>query len=164
MKLSILHSCRALCATTLAAGLLLLGGMTQASAAPPLLDLTLQKPDVQSDLAFVQYDTTTLVASGYANEISYADGTVEDIDNGTFLLLAGITTAGELQGGGLTIEGKTPTQDDTGILLKGTLTQLGFTDGLIEFLFDPTGGDLMDDYAGRTGGIIMTLPDFTGFG
>jgi hypothetical protein len=94
-------------------------------------------------------------------------GPVLNIQGGSFLLNATISTSGVATGGTLTIGGAVP---DLGLsgpsLLTGALTAFGFSPVIgspLEFLFTVNGGDLSALYggAGAKTGVILSG---TGFG
>lgn len=133
------------------------------------LNLTLPaEPDFFSDFIDVSYSSGTdvFVANGFAAELMTGGGT-EAVAGGTFNLTAAISDAGLLSpGGSLSIGGTIAALGfNSGTLLTGTLTALGFAAGgdPLEFLFDVTGGDAATLFGGigATGGIVFGA---TGFG
>jgi len=133
---------------------------TSANAA--LLGLTLEPaPDIFSSFITVDYDmgTEMLTAAGFA--LNFFDGSDNAIAGGTFSLTASIDNSGVLSGGSLVITGTTA-GFNSGTLLTGSITALGFDDAggdPLEFMLDITGGDLAGMY-GLNGGIIMTNTGF----
>ncbi|WDD96932.1 PEP-CTERM sorting domain-containing protein [Thalassomonas actiniarum] len=138
------------------------GLFAASSANAALLGLTLEPaPDIFSSFITVDYDmgTEMLTADGFA--LNFFDGANNAIAGGTFSLNASIDNSGVLSGGSFTITGTTA-GFNSGILLTGLLTDLGFDDlggDPLEFMVDITGGDLMGMY-GPVGGIIMTNTGF----
>ena len=132
------------------------------SANAALLGLNLDPaPDIFSSFITVDYDmgTQTLTADGFA--LNLFDGADNAIAGGTFSLTASVDNSGVLSGGSLMIGGTTG-GFNSGTLLTGSLTALGFDDAggdPLEFMFDVTGGDLAGMY-GSSGGIIMTNTGF----
>ncbi|WDE07684.1 PEP-CTERM sorting domain-containing protein [Thalassomonas viridans] len=137
--------------------------LTANSANAALLGLNLAPaPDIFSSFITVDYDmgTETLTADGFA--LNFFDGANNAIAGGTFSLTASIDNSGVLSGGSLMIMGTTA-GFNSGTLLTGSITALGFDDGggdPLEFMLDITGGDLAGMY-GPHGGIIMTSTGLT---
>jgi hypothetical protein len=156
---------RGFCASLLIAALALgVTGPAQAS----LLNLTPETPDIFSSFTDISYvdGTDTLVAKGTALTVDDDGvGAPEGIVGGTFDLSAIIDDVGSLSGGSIIIGGTVASIGaNSGTLLTGTLTDIGFKDAgggdPLEFLFSVTGGDLAGLYGG-TGGIILTGTGFT---
>lgn len=155
---------RGFCASLLIAALAL--GVSGPAQASPL-NLIPETPDIFSSFTDISYVAGTLVAQGFALSVDDDGvGAAEDILGGTFNLDAAIDVGGNLSGGSLSIGGTVASIGaNSGTLLTGTLTDIGFVDTIgggdpLEFLFSVTGGDLAGLYGG-TGGIILTGTGFT---
>ena len=141
----------------------LLTGLGTVQAAP--LNLILGTPDISSGFMSTTYNATTDL---FAVDGSFASGTLDgaNIANQTFFLNANISAGGVLNSGSLTISGTSGIYN-SGTLLTGNLLQVGFSNatplsGLLEFLFTPTGGDLLAEYGGGNGGIILSASGYDG--
>jgi len=98
-----------------------------------------------------------LSANGFASSL---DGS--PIAGGTFTLSADISAGGILNSGTIAITGTSGIYN-SGTLISGSLTEVGFgANEVLEFLFDPTGGDLFAAYTGRRGGIILSASGYNG--
>ncbi len=123
-------------------------------------------PDTFSSFIDVAYDASTdaLTADGFALELD-----ADAIAGGTFDLDATVTDAGVLTSGSISIGGTIASQGfNSGTLLTGTLTEIGFPDAggnPLEFFFSVTGGDAASLYGGigARGGIILSAMGGTGF-
>ncbi len=137
------------------------------TAAPVLatpLNLTLgDQPDIVSGFISVDYfaDSDVLQASGFSFVLD--TGTDNSIFGGTFDLIATVDGSGSLVGGTLTVGGTIPDLGyNSNTLLTGILTGMGFSDsGLLEFVFDVTGGDAAGLY-GLEGGVLLSQSGFSG--
>ncbi len=133
-----------------------------------LIGLVLEDyPDITAGFLDVGYDATAdqLVADGYALTLDDGGGSV-GITGGTANVTAGIDASGTLSGGTVTVGGTIASLGfNSGVLLTGNLTQLGFaTNGadLLEFAFDVTGGDAAGLYGNVPAGIILAFGGFSG--
>ena len=132
----------------------LLTGAGSAQAAP--LNLALQTPDIFTSFQNTNYDAVT--------DIFTVDGFTQNVDGvstggGSFSLTATITAGGTLTSGTISITGLSNT------LISGDLFRVGFANNgsqVLEFLFTPTGGDLLAAYNPllRNGGIILSVSGY----
>ena len=158
---------RGFCASLLIAALALcISGPAQAA----LLNLTQDFPDVSSNFINVAYTegSDSLTASGFATNLVLVSGGADNaIAGGSFDLSASVDDSGSLSSGNISIGGTILGLGfNSGTLLTGTLSDIGFVDGggdPLEFLFSVTGGDLSSIYGG-TGGVILSSSGFTGWG
>jgi hypothetical protein len=133
-----------------------------------LLNLIPETPDIASSFLDISYNAATniLEAQGFASSLDDGVGGGGAIVGGTFNLNAEIDAGGNLLGG-IIIIGGTVGAANSGTLLTGNLTDIGFSEVVgvsdpLEFLFEVTGGDLAGAYGG-TGGTILTGTDFAGW-
>lgn len=154
-----------------------LASLPVSAMAVPLLDPTLDLPDVVSGTLDVVYDASgpgTLTISGFALEVD-DDGVAPNLQLdvlavGSFSLTASVNTSGIFSSGSFSILGTVASEGwNSGTLLTGDLNAFGWNAGatLMDFTFDATGGDLEPLYGGSEGGIIVAtgiLPGWAGFG
>jgi hypothetical protein len=128
-----------------------------APARASMLDLVLKdSPDIFTPFITFNYASGDRSFNARGSAIDYFDG-INDltIDNGTFELCGAIDSADKVAGS-LSIRGNLLGVPGSGTLLTAQLTGLGYgsADGVLEFLFKATGGDLASVY-GSVGGIIL---------
>ena len=125
------------------------------------LNLVPQTPDIVSASVANSYTAGTTVYTAFAVAQNLNVPPVSAIVGGSFHVKANIANAGVLIGGTVKIGGSIAGLGfNSGILLTGNLTALGFPVGggsPIEFLFNVTGGDAAGLY-GAVGGIILGNP------
>jgi hypothetical protein len=149
-----------------AAAAVLLLGVGQAGATP-LGVLLNPEPDINWSFASVNYnagtDTLTITGiSGTVNNLDALSFVNVPIVGGTLSLTANIDGGGNLLGGSFTVGGTVPSAPfnyNSGTLLTGNLTALGFPNGsagALEFLFSTTGGDASVLY-GPGGAIVVGI-------
>lgn len=126
-------------------------------------------PDLTSQFIFVEYDAASdvLLASGFALTLDDDGmGPAENIAGGSFELELSIDENGVFGGGTLEIGGTIASLGyNSGNLLSGTISDFGYAEdgsGVLDFLFEVSGGDAMALYAGLPTGGIMTFTGFTG--
>ncbi|MDH3588702.1 MAG: PEP-CTERM sorting domain-containing protein [Gammaproteobacteria bacterium] len=151
-------------------GLLAVFLLSSAPAMATPLGLTMDdEPDIAVAFITTAYNAaaapgaTSFTANGFALDMDHLGNNT--IIGGSFDLTAIIDGAGVLGGGSFTIGGTIAGLGfNSGTLLTGNLTALGFDPaggGVLEWLFDVTGGDAAALYDG-TGGIIMADTGFAG--
>ena len=138
------------------------------ATATPLGIVLLPEPDINYDFADVSYTAGSgaLTVSGFAANMDAFSVTNESIVSGMFNLSATVNNAGVLQvGGTFSVTGTIAAFSfNSGTLLTGNLTAIGFPDGsagALEFFFDPTGGDAASLYSNSSGitvGIVNGFP------
>jgi hypothetical protein len=146
-----------------AIGIALLGA-GQAGATP--LNVILQpEPDISWGFGSVNYnagtDTLTVTAiAGAVNNMDAFNVVNQPISSGTLSLTANIDGGGTLLSGSFTVGGTIGAFGyNSGTLLTGTLTALGFPNGsagALEFLFNATGGDAQSLY-GNYGAMVIGI-------
>lgn len=134
-----------------------------AQAAP--LNLELQLPQINTTYMNTNYNATTDIFSvtyGFASTISFDGVNSSNISGGSISLSANISAGGILNSGSFSVLG-TSGSYNSGTLLTGDLTALGYANNgsqVLEFLFNPTGGDLSSLYGLRPGGIIFSVSGY----
>jgi len=149
------------------AGLLATAGTT-AQAAP--LNLNLLTPDITVNYINTNYDAVTdLFTTTYSipSTLSMDGSTQNTIAGGTMTFTAEIATGGILNSGSFSIGGTVASLGfNSGTLLTGDLIDFGFLNSsqTLEFLFNPTGGDLASSYTfgSGQGGIILAISGYNG--
>ncbi len=144
-------------------------------AAPLNLDLTEFDPDISFSLGSVTYDAATDQFDMTAGADMLYSGSSDQEISGTFFgylgevtLNAEISAGGTLVGGSLSVVGDTSGSiiNASGTLLTADLFDFGFSNDsqqILEFRFDPTGGELAPFYAltpGGFGGIIISVTGY----
>lgn len=142
------------------------------TARADLLNLTPMNPDILSQNIFVDYDAGSQVfsADGFALTITPPAGVQENFDTpGAWSISAIIDNTGAWVSGSISVEGEWSGFGTT--LLTGNLVDFGFQPGggqLFEFIFEVTGGDLATEglygEPGALFGVILTATgaNFTG--
>lgn len=139
------------------------------ASATPLGVVLEPEPDIFIDFASVNYvaATDTLTITGFASNVDNFGVVNQAITGGTFDLTATVNDLGVLSAGSLTVGGTVATAPfnwNSGTILTGNLTAIGFPDGVagaLEFLFTATGGDAQSEYGG-TGAVTIGIVN--GFG
>lgn len=153
-------------------------GVCASVAAATPLNLVLQDtPDILSGFISTAYiaETDVFTAAGFALNIDFPPvlrGAPVPITNGTFDIFAIIDSSGSASVGTLEIRGviSDETRGEAPLLLSGSLVSFGFPDpvargaagGVLEFLFDVTGGSLAGLY-GSQAGVILGDSGYPGF-
>lgn len=136
-----------------------------AQAAP--LNLDLQLPAINTSYMTTSYNADTDLFSmsyGFPTTITFDGSTENVVDGGGMSFSASISDGGIFNSGSFSITG-TSGLYNSGTLLTGNLTELGYANNdsqVLEFLFDATGGDLLsfyDDSFG-IGGIILSVSGY----
>ena len=131
------------------------------------LNLNLGHPDIASASINTEYDYKTGEFSAQGKAVAIFNLVISDVHDGNFQIEAIIDNNGILQSGGtLLIEGRIDSPTNPLVtLIMGDLTNFGFQPGggdPLEFLFMPTGGQLMSEYNGWMGLTHLAGSGFTG--
>ena len=130
------------------------------------LNLNLFHPDITSAFIMSNYDAGTGTFSAHGRALYISNAVDHDVWNGSFDLHADIDNNGNLIGGTLFIEGRIDDASNPMVtLIMGDLTNFGYQPeggDPLEFLFNPTGGQLISEYNGMQGGVIMAGSGFGG--
>jgi phage baseplate assembly protein gpV len=136
-----------------------------AQASP--LNLELQtSPDLMSDFINVSYDANSqrLTVRGGVESPDDKVSQSTPIINGSFEITATISATGTFTSGTITVTGEVPSLGIAkSVLLSGDLNSLGYGDagGVVEFLFNTSGGSFADNFGPITG-VILGQSGFTG--